>query len=261
MFCICVRGGDREGAHRRARPAPRAGGDGPLRQRDADLLADHLAAGRAGHPGRRAARLLAVLRRLHHHELQLRRPSTRSRCSSGVSAQRGIPAQVNVIGVGDVLPGTDRWCCSGRPSRRGRSRRPDGADPGRGARRRPRTRRTGWTAPAPRSVPGRSPGPRRPTSLWSEAATPACGPRCWRRSATRAGDVVLLEARSVGWAASGRNGGFCAASLTHGVRNGLRPVPGRDGDPGTAGRGRTSTASRRPSPTTASTATSSAPAS
>lgn len=34
-------------------------------------------------------------------------------------------------------------------------------------------------------------------------------------------DVVLLEARTVGWAASGRNGGFCSASLTHGLRNGL----------------------------------------
>jgi len=33
-------------------------------------------------------------------------------------------------------------------------------------------------------------------------------------------DVVLLEGRTVGWAASGRNGGFCAASLTHGLRNG-----------------------------------------
>jgi hypothetical protein len=34
-------------------------------------------------------------------------------------------------------------------------------------------------------------------------------------------DVVLLEARTAGWAASGRNGGFCSASLTHGLRNGL----------------------------------------
>ena len=33
-------------------------------------------------------------------------------------------------------------------------------------------------------------------------------------------DVVLLEAHRVGWAASGRNGGFCAASLTHGDENG-----------------------------------------
>src|SRR5829696_2919329 len=34
-------------------------------------------------------------------------------------------------------------------------------------------------------------------------------------------DVVLLEARTAGWAASGRNGGFCAASLTHGLANGI----------------------------------------
>jgi glycine/D-amino acid oxidase-like deaminating enzyme len=34
-------------------------------------------------------------------------------------------------------------------------------------------------------------------------------------------DVVLLEARRVGWAASGRNGGFCSASLTHGLANGI----------------------------------------
>jgi glycine/D-amino acid oxidase-like deaminating enzyme len=38
-------------------------------------------------------------------------------------------------------------------------------------------------------------------------------------------DVVLLEAREVGWAASGRNGGFCAASLTHGYSNGLTRFP------------------------------------
>ncbi len=33
--------------------------------------------------------------------------------------------------------------------------------------------------------------------------------------------VVLLEAESIAWAASGRNGGFCEASLTHGSANGL----------------------------------------
>ncbi|WP_022884509.1 NAD(P)/FAD-dependent oxidoreductase [Glaciibacter superstes] len=37
--------------------------------------------------------------------------------------------------------------------------------------------------------------------------------------------VVLLEARTVGWAASGRNGGFCEASLTHGEENGRRRWP------------------------------------
>jgi glycine/D-amino acid oxidase-like deaminating enzyme len=39
-------------------------------------------------------------------------------------------------------------------------------------------------------------------------------------------DVVLLEARTVGWAASGRNGGFCSASLTHGLGNGLERFAG-----------------------------------
>ena len=38
-------------------------------------------------------------------------------------------------------------------------------------------------------------------------------------------DVLLLEAREVGWAASGRNGGFCAASLTHGLENGASRFP------------------------------------
>lgn len=33
-------------------------------------------------------------------------------------------------------------------------------------------------------------------------------------------DVVLVEAETIGWAASGRNGGFCSASLTHGAANG-----------------------------------------
>ncbi len=37
--------------------------------------------------------------------------------------------------------------------------------------------------------------------------------------------VVLLEAQRVGWAASGRNGGFCEASLTHGEENGRNRWP------------------------------------
>jgi glycine/D-amino acid oxidase-like deaminating enzyme len=38
-------------------------------------------------------------------------------------------------------------------------------------------------------------------------------------------DVLVLEARTAGWAASGRNGGFCAASLTHGIGNGMDRFP------------------------------------
>jgi glycine/D-amino acid oxidase-like deaminating enzyme len=37
--------------------------------------------------------------------------------------------------------------------------------------------------------------------------------------------VVLLEAKTIGWAASGRNGGFCDASLTHGDANGQARWP------------------------------------
>jgi glycine/D-amino acid oxidase-like deaminating enzyme len=38
-------------------------------------------------------------------------------------------------------------------------------------------------------------------------------------------DVVLLEQDSVGFGASGRNGGFCDSSLTHGLRNGVERFP------------------------------------
>jgi glycine/D-amino acid oxidase-like deaminating enzyme len=37
--------------------------------------------------------------------------------------------------------------------------------------------------------------------------------------------VVVLEAERVGFGASGRNGGFCSASLTHGLANGIRHFP------------------------------------
>ena len=37
--------------------------------------------------------------------------------------------------------------------------------------------------------------------------------------------VAVLEGRTVGWAASGRNGGFCEATLTHGAVNGQSRFP------------------------------------
>src|SRR5262245_25601358 len=37
--------------------------------------------------------------------------------------------------------------------------------------------------------------------------------------------VVLVEGESIAWAASGRNGGFCSASLTHGSANGMDRFP------------------------------------
>ncbi|MFN8158352.1 MAG: FAD-dependent oxidoreductase [Candidatus Nanopelagicales bacterium] len=38
-------------------------------------------------------------------------------------------------------------------------------------------------------------------------------------------DVLLVEGARIGWAASGRNGGFCEASITHGFENGWSRWP------------------------------------
>jgi glycine/D-amino acid oxidase-like deaminating enzyme len=54
------------------------------------------------------------------------------------------------------------------------------------------------------------------TGLWTALLAKERDPSC---------DVVLLEAKSAGHAASGRNGGFCSASLTHGIANGLERFP------------------------------------
>lgn len=37
--------------------------------------------------------------------------------------------------------------------------------------------------------------------------------------------IALLEAKTIGWAASGRNGGFCESSITHGHENGATRWP------------------------------------
>jgi glycine/D-amino acid oxidase-like deaminating enzyme len=54
------------------------------------------------------------------------------------------------------------------------------------------------------------------TGLWTAVLAKEAGPDR---------DVVLVEAQRIGWAASGRNGGFCAASLTHGTANGRARFP------------------------------------
>jgi glycine/D-amino acid oxidase-like deaminating enzyme len=54
------------------------------------------------------------------------------------------------------------------------------------------------------------------TGLWAALHAKADGP---------ARDVVVLEADRVGAGASGRNGGFLVASLTHGLANGLSRFP------------------------------------
>jgi glycine/D-amino acid oxidase-like deaminating enzyme len=41
--------------------------------------------------------------------------------------------------------------------------------------------------------------------------------------------VVLIEGNRIGWAATGRNGGFCEASLTHGADNGRERFPAEFG--------------------------------
>jgi spermidine/putrescine transport system permease protein len=76
-----------------------AGLDPRLEQAAMDLYADEFQTFRritlplvaTRHRGRGAAGLLAVVRRLHHHQLQLRATSTPSRSSSTVSSLRGIP--------------------------------------------------------------------------------------------------------------------------------------------------------------------------
>ncbi|MGA7989022.1 MAG: FAD-dependent oxidoreductase [Candidatus Dormiibacterota bacterium] len=55
------------------------------------------------------------------------------------------------------------------------------------------------------------------TGLWTALLTKQRDPSL---------DVVVLEARRVAAAATGRNGGFCDASLTHGFSNGMSRFPG-----------------------------------
>ena len=54
------------------------------------------------------------------------------------------------------------------------------------------------------------------TGLWSAIALTDTDPSL---------RVVVAEAHSVAFGASGRNGGFCEASLTHGLANGIRHFP------------------------------------
>jgi glycine/D-amino acid oxidase-like deaminating enzyme len=54
------------------------------------------------------------------------------------------------------------------------------------------------------------------TGLWGAVLAAEAAP---------ARTVAVLDGGDLGWAASGRNGGFCAASLTHGLANGLSRWP------------------------------------
>jgi len=54
------------------------------------------------------------------------------------------------------------------------------------------------------------------TGLWTALALTETDPAL---------DVVVLDAETIAFGASGRNGGFCEASLTHGLANGIRHFP------------------------------------
>ncbi len=56
---------------------------------------------------------------------------------------------------------------------------------------------------------------------WSAPATRGLWTALLAKERDPSLDVVLIEGKEVGWAACGRNGGFCAASLTHGLGNGM----------------------------------------
>ena len=88
-----------------------------------------------------------------------------------------------------------------------------------------RENRIGSMIPVARTRSPRPAAASRPTWRSSGAATRACGQRCWRRNAIPTAASCCSKVSESGWAASGRNGGFCEASLTHGASNGERHLP------------------------------------
>ncbi len=144
------------------------------------------------------------------------------------AAQRGIPQQVNVVGtVMFLIAHRDRGRRSSLTGagRRRRWREQPARLGGRSLRRRrPAVVLAGRPGPARATCP-RWTGPTRPTcvvvgggylGLWTALLAKERDPER---------DVLLLEAATCGHAASGRNGGFCEASLTHGFGNGLSRWP------------------------------------
>ena len=161
MFCISFVVVTVKARHRRPRPAARAGGDGPLRQRAADVPADHAAAG-----GARASRRRRCCRSRCRSTTTSSRTSTRARASKTFpmfvwgAAQRGTPVADQRHRHGDVRRLAPRSSVA-RPARRGVRRVAAPASSCTAARaiarsrlrRRAARRRTGWPtrhAPNPR---------------------------------------------------------------------------------------------------------------
>src|SRR5674476_103574 len=235
LSVFCRRHG--QGANRLPRPPSGGGGSRPLRNSDPGLPAGDVAAGGTGYRGRCTAGILTVLRRLHHHELQ-REP------------QLGDVPDVR-LGRGPTWnPGADQ-----------RHRHGDvhgGPAPGRDGHPDQQPARQGSCLTVLPWLPESTPMPTREAQAALEHASSV---PLWcddsRRPQPRAAyrgdhdvdlavvgggftglwaallaleedpgrEVVVLEGARLGWAATGRNGGFCSSSLTHGVGNGLARWP------------------------------------
>ena len=83
--------------------------------------------------------------------------------------------------------------------------------------------RCGWTSrgPTTRRQPDRSSA----TCWWSAAGYTGLWTALHAAQRNPDRRIVLIEANRIGWAASGRNGGFVDASLTHGLENGKTRWP------------------------------------
>jgi spermidine/putrescine transport system permease protein len=84
--------------HCRLQPLARGGGDGPRRRRVDDIPQGHLPAHLPGHPGRGAARLRALDRRLRDHLFVAGQATTFPLWVYGAS-RFGVPPEVNVLGT------------------------------------------------------------------------------------------------------------------------------------------------------------------
>ncbi len=115
-----------------------------------------------------------------------------------------------------------------RTSRRSRSPIGSTTEPTRGPPARSTTpcwRRCGWTPPTVRPRGPRPRGRCTPTCWSWAAASPGCGRRCARSSGTRDCRWCWSRRDRIAEHATGRNGGFCEASLTHGESNGRTRWP------------------------------------